>query len=235
MEQNEDHALTGLFRSITASGEYHWFLHLIMPVQRSDFNRAMHVTIEAGLREDDLKKMISSLSDAASGRQTEGVTDEIIWKNIVLNAKRMFFWKDVNRRFLGASQSFLDYFGIDSEKEIIGKTDEDMEWHIDPDPFRKDEEDVIRSGKRVYLRRGKCIVNGVNRDIIASKIPIYRDGRILGLVGNVFDVEMSERFLREEKSGPALMRLPALPMPGEYQIVSIPICWSTGVQETMWP
>ena len=199
MEQNEDHALTGLFRSITASGEYHWFLHLIMPVQRSDFNRAMHVTIEAGLREDDLKKMISSLSDAASGRQKEGVTDEIIWKNIVLNAKRMFFWKDVNRRFLGASQSFLDYFGIDSEKEIIGKTDEDMEWHIDPDPFRKDEEAVIRSGKRVFLRRGKCIVNGVNRDIIASKIPIYRDGRILGLVGNVFDVEMSERFLREEK------------------------------------
>ena len=39
----------------------------------------------------------------------------------------------------------------------------------------------------------------MNRDIIASKIPIYRDGRILGLVGNVFDVEMSERFLREEK------------------------------------
>lgn len=203
MEHSEDHALTGLFRSITASGEYRWFLHLIVPVQRSDFNLAMHVTIETDLKENELKKIASSLSDVSAGRKTVGMTAEILWKNMILNAKRMYFWKDANRRFLGASKSFLAYFGLDSEKEIIGKTDEDMKWHIDPEPFRKDEEAVIGTGAKVYLRRGRCIVNGVNRDIIASKIPVYRDGRILGLLGTVIDAEMTEQFFRkgEKKAG----------------------------------
>ena len=37
-----------------------------------------------------------------------------------------FFWKDSHRRFLGASQAFLDYFGLPDETALVGRTDEDM-------------------------------------------------------------------------------------------------------------
>ena len=40
------------------------------------------------------------------------------------------FWKDKDRRFLGANQMFLDYYGFNSVEDIIGKTDEDMGWAL---------------------------------------------------------------------------------------------------------
>lgn len=33
----------------------------------------------------------------------------------------MFFWKDRQRRFLGASRAFLDCYGISDERNLIGK------------------------------------------------------------------------------------------------------------------
>ncbi|MGN1023624.1 MAG: EAL domain-containing protein, partial [Lachnospiraceae bacterium] len=131
LEQDQDHALMGLFRSMTASGQYRWFLHIIIPMQRSDFNKALHVTITAGLREADFRKIASSLTDIVSDQTSAEMTESVLWKNLAMNAKRMYFWKDANRRFVGASESFLKYYSMKSEREIIGKTDEDMMWHID--------------------------------------------------------------------------------------------------------
>ena len=53
MEHSPDGTLTGMFRSMTAEGEYRWFFHIIAPMQRSDFDRALHVTFETGLKESE--------------------------------------------------------------------------------------------------------------------------------------------------------------------------------------
>lgn len=191
--------LTGLFRSITADGEYRWFLHILAPIQRSDFRRVLCVTLDAGLDEAGIIKIAASLNGVICGPRSGEITEEVLWKNLIQNAKRMYFWKDVHRRFVGASASFLTYFGLHSVKELIGKTDEDMGWHINPAPFEEDEKEVLRSGKKLYLRKGNCIIHGMNRDIIASKIPVYRDGRVIGLLGTVIDAEVCQKFFAEEK------------------------------------
>ena len=54
LQQNRDHDLKGIFRSLTASGEYRWFLHLIVPMQRSDFRKALYVTIRTELDEEKI-------------------------------------------------------------------------------------------------------------------------------------------------------------------------------------
>lgn len=199
LEHSQRHTLTGLFRSITASGEYQWFLHIIAPMQRADFVKVLHVTINAGLQESDFKKIASSLADGVCGQTDTEMTEEVLWKNVAMNARRMYFWKDDKRRFIGASRSFLQYFGLDSEKAIIGKTDEELRWHINPEPFKEDEEEILHSGKKIYQKRGECIVNGVNRDVITSKIPVYRDGRITGILGAMVDAEETQKFFDEEK------------------------------------
>ena len=51
MEHSPSGTLTGMFRSMTEAGEYHWFFHIIAPMQRSDFGRALHVIFETGLKE----------------------------------------------------------------------------------------------------------------------------------------------------------------------------------------
>ena len=57
------------------------------------------------------------------------------------------FWKDKDRKFLGANQMFLDYYGFTSVEDILGKTDEDMGWHIDPEPYRSIELRVSNNGE----------------------------------------------------------------------------------------
>lgn len=119
-----------------------------------------------------------------NGRETVG---NIPIKEILDSTATMIFWKDADRRFLGMNKAFLDYYGFSSEKELLGKTDEDMGWHSDPDPFKNDEVFVLNGGttRRVH---GKCFAKGSERDIVASKSPVYDNGSIIGLVGSFDDV-----------------------------------------------
>ncbi len=102
------------------------------------------------------------------------------------------FWKDTQRRFLGANQMFLDYYGLKSLDDLIGKTDEDMGWHINPEPFRSDELRVINDKQIITNVPGQCIVKGEVRDIRASKKPLYLNGNVVGLMGYFIDVTVEK-------------------------------------------
>lgn len=70
---------------------------------------------------------------------------------------------------------------------MIGKNDEDMGWHTDPEPYKQDELRVL-AGQTTYKVQGKCIIRGEERDIIASKRPLYDGDEIVGLVGSFVDI-----------------------------------------------
>lgn len=112
---------------------------------------------------------------------------ESMFDNIINTVQECVFWKDSDRRFIGVNQAFLDYYGFASADVLIGKTDEDMEWHSDPEPFRRDELRVLE-GHSTYKVQGKCIIKDEERDIIASKRPIYEGDKIVGLVGSFVDI-----------------------------------------------
>ncbi len=112
---------------------------------------------------------------------------ESLFDNIINTAQDCVFWKDKNRRFVGVNQAFLDFYGFESADILIGKTDEDMGWHSDPGPFMEDELRVLE-GHSTYKVQGKCMIRGEERDIIASKRPIYDGEEIVGLVGSFVDV-----------------------------------------------
>ncbi|MCR5387810.1 MAG: GGDEF domain-containing protein, partial [Lachnospiraceae bacterium] len=110
-----------------------------------------------------------------------------LFDSIINTSQDCVLWKDIERRFLGVNQAFLDFYGFESADELIGKTDEDMGWHSDPEPFRQDERRVL-SGRSTYKVQGKCMVRGEERDIIASKRPLYNGDEIVGLVGSFVDI-----------------------------------------------
>ena len=76
-------------------------------------------------------------------------TDQLLGK-IMNTTSLCIFWKDSQRRFVGVNKAFLDFYGFESQDVLIGKTDEDMGWHSDPDPFRNDEWRVLRQGESTY-------------------------------------------------------------------------------------
>ena len=121
-----------------------------------------------------------------------------LWENVVWNSTLKMFWKDKKRRFRGVSQSFLDFYGMDSVDDVLGKTDEEMHWHINDDPYQTDEWEVLLRGRRIQDVPGQCIVQGVVRDILCSKIPVYENGRIVGLMG--YFVDRAEELQRIRQS-----------------------------------
>ena len=128
-----------------------------------------------------------------SGLKSAGIhgeiTDGLLWRNFILYGDTPFFWKDKNRKFLGANRKFLEYYGMDSVDALIGKNDEEVGWHINPSSYKADEEHVLETGEATFLVPGTCIKDGQARDIVASKIPLYRNGEIVGLMGYFLDVE----------------------------------------------
>lgn len=143
---------------------------------------------------ESLRETGNMLQDEIAGDRDYG---RLLWENMLCSASVKFFWKDRERRFLGASQSFLDYYGIRSLEEIIGKTDEEMSWHVDDGPYQKDEWEVLSKGERVTDAPGQCIVNGVVHNIACYKMPIYEQGEIVGLMGYFVDKEEKSSYVRK--------------------------------------
>lgn len=122
-----------------------------------------------------------------------------LFDKIINTTQDCIFWKDTQRRFVGVNHAFLDFYGFDTVDEVIGKTDEDMNWHPDPKPFMEDELRVLR-GESTHNVHGQCIIRGEVRDIIATKTPIYDEGVIIGLVGSFMDVtEENQRIEKIER------------------------------------
>lgn len=171
--------ISDFFRVLSHHGEYRWKQITILRMSE-------------GVYFELLRDAHDEIKLVESGREIgSGISDDILWRNLVESGILRCFWKDKERRFVGISRGFADYYGIEYPEEIIGKTDEEMRWHIRPDPYMNDEWAVIKEGVVTHNVPGKCLCNGENRDILASKAPLYdRNGDIQGLIGWFIDREM---------------------------------------------
>ena len=184
--------ITEVFRFKQQDGNYQRKEINIMMVPGTDGNeflycvRPYQMTVIGMEKEDTeiLRKEGSQDPDAA--RRAEYAK---LWENVIWNTSLKVFWKDKERRFRGVSQAFLDYYGIDSVEELLGKTDEEMRWHVDDRNYQADEWEVLLRGNRVMDAQGQCIARGVIRDIICNKMPIYENNQIIGLMGFFMDRE----------------------------------------------
>ncbi|MGN8834868.1 EAL domain-containing protein [Allisonella histaminiformans] len=101
-----------------------------------------------------------------------------------------FFLKDEHRRFRHVSRGFLHEYGLSDEAEIIGKTDEDMGWHMEDMPSASMEKDVLKHGMVYQDVEMECVIRGLPRRIRVSKYPLqYTDGSrgLFGFFDNVTD------------------------------------------------
>ncbi|MBR1660350.1 MAG: EAL domain-containing protein, partial [Oscillospiraceae bacterium] len=172
-------SLTVNLRTRTYHGSYLWKSYSLIRVRENIYYLLVRDA------ETEIRELLQSeRADALA----EELSPEALWFSAVQYFPIKFFWKDRDRRFRGASQSFLDFYGFHSLADILGKTDEDMGWHIHPDNYRDVEWDVIHEGMISYNRLGTCIVRGESHNIMASKIPVYDHfGDIIGLFGYFVD------------------------------------------------
>ena len=123
-----------------------------------------------------------------------------LWNTLIDQTDLKLFWKDKNRRFLGATKAFLDYYNFSSIKDIEGKTDDELGWHPDNRPFRAHEEKVLKTGAIIKEAYGTNVIRGVVHNISATKVPVYQHGNITGLLGYFFDLDLLDKECFDKKN-----------------------------------
>ena len=177
-------SVCGFIRCLVVNGEYEW-KQIVLLRYRPDVYFELIRDAHRELAPFELR------DESPSVPPEEGRLPALLWKNLVRSDVVRMFWKDRARRFLGANQGFLDYYGFASAQELVGKTDEDLGWHVHPDPYMNDELRVIHEGVTTHNIPGRCISNGENREILANKTPLYNEeGCIIGLLGCFIDRDL---------------------------------------------
>ena len=169
--------LADVFFAVGENDRYDMHIFMLIPVQMGE-----HRQFLSCMRDLDL-----DLDLAGTARQRlsgeDRVSDEVLLSGILDVTDRNIFWKDTHRRFLGANRRFLDYYGLVGVSDILGKRDDDLGWATNDERFVDDEMRVLR-GERVVNVRGTTIRgDGQRRDIEVAKMPLVREGRVVGLVG----------------------------------------------------
>lgn len=184
-----DQSVTTTLRSSVRHGQYAWKQYTIMSLRSNTYLELIRNV------DREVAEFVSRTNARPHGftAADQEFPEELVWRRLLDSGLVRLFWKDEDRRFLGASQSFLDYYGFGSVDDIRGKNDEDLGWHVQPGHFQNDEMSVIHEGVTTHNEPGQCMRDGEMRDILASKTPLYdEDGRIRGLLGFFLDKAMLE-------------------------------------------
>lgn len=171
-------------------GQYKWASIRCSAVPHSDGKKLICcTTLIEGEDRNDFVEMSRQVISIGKNSDNVSINDASLWNSLMEISDVKYFWKDADRRFLGASKSFLDFYGYDSVQKILGKNDEEMGWHPDDTKYRSDEYDVIKKGTIVRNSPGEVYAKGAKVNILSTKYPIYRNGKIEGLIGYFIDTD----------------------------------------------
>lgn len=180
IRKKERNYITEMFRTKTANGSYVWTLHTIQLIPGTE------TIIYSSRNVPNLYDSLMNRVRAAAASEEESLS---VWNTLRQSRNVSVFWKDTSRRYVGVNAKFLETFGMKTELDVIGRTDEDMKWHIDDETFRDDDNAVLKEGKTISNSIGRCIIKGVVHNIITYKEPVYDNGRLIGLVGMILIAE----------------------------------------------
>lgn len=148
-------------------------------------------------REAILDSFVRSFAVAGDRGTEEWRKKAAVFSSFQKEGHIKWFVKGRNRRFTAVSRDFLSYYGL-SPDQVLGKTDEEMAWHVDNEPFKHIEETVIAKGITARHAIGSCLVRGRLKTIAATKFPVYDGRKITGLAGYFHDMA-EEKVLGEEE------------------------------------
>ncbi len=182
-QQSAAASFSEVFRASIRHGQYAWKEFTLLKLAKDKYLLLVR----------DVHKSVAAFSELLG---IDAGTDplyspENLWNALVHSDLLRIFWKDKERRFVGASKAFLDYYGFHSADEIVGKNDEDLGWHVHPEHYKNDEQLVLSEGVTLHNIPGRCMNDGENKQILASKTPLYGSGgEIRGLMGYFIDKQL---------------------------------------------
>ncbi|SNR63725.1 PAS domain S-box protein [Lutibacter flavus] len=121
-----------------------------------------------------------------------------ILRKVLDNIPIRVFWKDKESRFLGCNKCFYEALSFKSDKEVIGKTDYDLNSKKVADITRNDELEIMNTGIPKLKFRETFIDDGEQLIFSSNKLPfVNQNNEIIGIIGTSNDI--TERVKSNEK------------------------------------
>ncbi len=149
------------------------------------------------------------MSDGAGDNGDTPITRDAIWSGLMESDAIGIYWKDAERRYLGANRAFLEMYQVRLQ-DIYGKRFGDVVDTPYAEELARGEKDLLENGVRIHDAIFTTYLKGRRRTLMTNSSPIYRDGQIVGLVGYLLDVTMDEqekKVLRDKANRDALTGL----------------------------
>ncbi len=105
------------------------------------------------------------------------------------------FWKDRDLNYLGCNRLFAADAGYGAPEELVGKSDFDLGWREQAELYRRDDAEIIATGKeKINYEEQETTSRGDRIWLRTSKTPL-RDvqGEIIGVLGTYEDITESKK------------------------------------------
>ncbi len=109
------------------------------------------------------------------------------------------FWKDLDSKYLGCNSIFAQDAGLESESEIISKTDWDLVWKEFAEKFIMDDKSVMDSKKsRLNFEETRYAKDNTLHWYKTSKIPLTDSSEnLIGILGTYEDITPLKSSIKE--------------------------------------
>lgn len=107
----------------------------------------------------------------------------------LLNQQSLYLWaKDKNYRYIYVNENYAAAAGVESPKQMLGKTDSDMPWKHLASEFQRGDYGVMQHGNRLNSVEKSDTVNGITDILVSETQLIDKKGRIIGVMGSFADI-----------------------------------------------
>lgn len=176
---NNQDVLGSEIRTFTKNGEIRWERVFAHPIWDEKENRLVGI--------------VGAVQDITEKKEAEKKLQESLQqqKAILDNIPDMAWLKDLESRYIAVNEQFLKVCGLKYE-DIIGKTDLEIWDKSYAEMYRKDDLEVIQSGKRKTIEEKQKDSEGREYWVETTKTPIRNEqGDVIGTTGIARDI--SER------------------------------------------
>ena len=130
----------------------------------------------------------------------DGKTIEVNNENIISSIPGIIFWKDRNGVYLGCNDYFVKMTGMNSQQDIIGKTDHELCWHKNAKTLSEHDKLVIKNQCSLDFEEELTLANGYQIYTLTTKSPLKdNNGNIIGVIGTSLDITVRKQMEKELK------------------------------------
>ncbi len=156
----------------------------ILPV---DYSSSAEVLLN--LKGNTQSQIIKKLQDSIGALDNEFSKTNIILNSLIKAIDTAFYFKDANGKYIIANKAYLKLLGVNDNYSILGKSDKDLFSLKEAESNRKQDYDVLMSGKSLKNIEGYIPGTRKKRWGLFSRIPLTeQDEYVSGLIVTITDI-----------------------------------------------